>query len=492
MEADGLIAAVRAYADEVLDRCSDRYGKRATPLLVDGLMGNGPEPIRWEGHVLSNPARQQNFARVLVGLSALTGDEAYRERAEAWLGFALTEMRDPASDMQYWGAHNGYDLETATPLMGNHELKCAYPDYRLLHEVDGSATLRFVDGFWHKHVHDWSTLLFNRHGEYEDWDRERRWAETYAGGPLPIIENRLLSFINTGSDLVYAAAMASVLGGEEEPLVWALRLLSRYDDIRHPETGLAGYQFNHRDPCRVRQSFKPPYGQCPGVNETTVLGTGLISTRYGRAAITWMNLYEELGPERGEDFLRMVEIDLAALARHSYDEGDHTFKALLVDGTRLSPEDAMEGVGYCQPAKLQPLPANGLMFLSYARGYRVTGNERLRDIALSLAAGMGWGDLDGDGQPAPRDAFGLVGLLDLAAADGGQHLDQAAAAAGRLVGERPTGLLVTGAGEALIDAPLPLGLLHVAAAQLGRVDQVPVFYAGSCAFDPKVIIARRK
>lgn len=491
MKPEELIAAVRTFADTVLDQCRDRYGDRTTPLLADGLDGGGPEPIRWEGHVLSNPARQQNFARVLVGLSALTGDDAYCARAAEWLGFALTEMRDPASDMQYWGAHNGYDLETTTPLMGNHELKCAYPDYRLLHQVDGSATLRFVDGFWHKHVYDWTTLLFNRHGEYEDWDRNLRWAGEYAGGPLPIVENRLLSFINTGSDLVYAAAMASVLGGEEEPLTWALRLLSRYDDVRHPETGLGGYQFNHRDPCRVRESFKPPYGERQDVNETTVLGTGLISTRYGKAAITWMNLYEELGPERGEDFLEMIEVDLAALARYSYDEGDHAFKALLVDGTRLSPDDAMEGVGYCQPRKLQPLPANGLMFLSYARGYRITGNERLRDIALSLAEGMGWGDLDADGQAAPVEACGLVGLLDLAAAGNDQHLAQAAEAAGRVVGEHPQGFLAQGSGEALIDNPVPLALLHVAAAQLDRSSEVPVFYSGSCAFDPKVIIARR-
>ena len=368
MQADELIAVVRAHADEVLDRCGDRYGDRATPLLVDGLAGTSDDPICWEGNVLSNPARQQNFARLLIGLSALTGDGAYRDRAHECLGFALTEMRDPASDMQYWGAHNGYDLTTTTPLMGNHELKCAYPAYRILHQIDPEATLRFTDGFWHKHVYDWATLLFNRHGEYEDWDRQARWAGEYAGGPVPIVENRLLSFINTGSDLVLAGAMATVLGGEAEPLTWALRLLSRYDDIRHPDTGLGGYQFNHRDPCRVRESFKPPYDENPAVNETTVLGTGLISTRYGRAALTWMNLYEELGPERGEDFLRMVEVDLAALARYSWDEGDHTFRALLVDGTPLSPQNTNEGVGYCPPRKLEPLPANGLMFLSYARG----------------------------------------------------------------------------------------------------------------------------
>ncbi|MFH1568632.1 MAG: hypothetical protein ABIL09_11600 [Gemmatimonadota bacterium] len=493
MRADQLIDAVQAYAEAVLERCRDRYGARPTPLLVDAIDAASGEPERWDGHVLSNPARQQNFARLLVGLAALTGQATFRDRAEEWMGHALTALRDPASDLLYWGGHSSWDLAAAAPLQGNHELKCSYPFYRFLHQVDGAATRRFVDGFWHRHVHDWSTLLFNRHGEYEGWDRARRWAGEYRGGPLPIVENRLLSFINTGSDLVCAAAMASLLGGEEAPLAWARRLLGRYEEIRHPDTGLGGYQFNHREPCRVRQSFRPPLGERQDVNETTVLGTGLIQTRYGRAAVTWMNLYEELGPQRGEDFLRMIEVDLAALARHSYDEGRHVFQPLLVDGTRLSPEDAIDGVGYCQPPKLQPVAASGLMFLSYARAFRITRNPRLREVALSLAEGLGWGDLDRDGVPAPTEACGLVGLLDLASADGSvAMLEQTAAAAGQLVRGCGGDLLAAGEGAAAIDAPLPLALLQVAGALLNKAPAVPMLYANTSAFDPKVVIARRR
>jgi pectate lyase len=491
MKPEKLIDSVRQYADEVLDKCRDRYGCRATPLLIDGLEEGGTKPIRWEAHVLSNPARQQDFARVLEGLSALTGDKTYRSKAEEWLGFALKEMRDPNSDMQIWGGHASYDLESKAPLLGNHELKCVYPHYRLLYQIDPQAVLAFVDGFWHKHIDDWSTLLFNRHGEYEDWDRRQRWAQPYAGGELPIVDNRLLSFINTGSDLVCGAVMASVLGGEEVPLTWALRLLGRYDEIRNPDTKLGGYQFNHRDPCRVRESFKPPFGDREDVNETTVLNSGYIQTRGGRAAITWMNLYEELGSERGRDFLAMVATDLTALADHTYDEADHAFKSCLVDGTRLSPDDAMEGVGYCPPKKLQPLQANGVMFLSYARAFRLTGNNRFREMALSLARGMGWGDLDNGGRPTPEDADGLVGLLDLAAAGEATHLEQAAKGAGRLVRQRRGGLLDASQGEVLIDDPMPLALLHVAAAQLGRPKDVAPYYSHGSPFDPKVIIARR-
>ena len=185
--APRFVEAVTVYADRVFERCADEYGADRSRLLVDGIDLESGEPARWEGAVMSNLACQQNFARTLVGLSALTGERRHRQQAGEWVGQALRMLRDPASDMLYWGGHSSYDLETSAPLKGNHELKCAYPYYEFLHQVDPEATRRLVEGFWHAHVADWSTLLFNRHGEYEEWDRSR-----YQGGKLPIVENRLL------------------------------------------------------------------------------------------------------------------------------------------------------------------------------------------------------------------------------------------------------------------------------------------------------------
>jgi len=62
MQPEELLEAVRAFADMVLNQCRDRYSDRPTPLLVDGLAVGDCEPIRWQGHVLSNPAQQRNFA----------------------------------------------------------------------------------------------------------------------------------------------------------------------------------------------------------------------------------------------------------------------------------------------------------------------------------------------------------------------------------------------------------------------------------------------
>ena len=287
----------------------------------------------------------------------------------------------------------------------------------------------------------------------------RRGVGDFAGGRVPIVENKALSFINTGSDLIYAAAELHRLSGAGEPLQWARHLLSRYEDICHPETGLAGYQFNHREPCRVRASFVEPLGRRQDINEVTVLTSGTIKTRYGRAALTFMNILTALGDEAGAPFRDFVVRDLTALADHSWDEDSYSFSPILYDGTRISPEDAVEGVGYSPPSKLRRVPADGLMFLSYARAYRLTGVERFRQMAASLAAGMGWGDIDdpvdfssdasssGDSSVSPptvdpwahsgqNDACSLLGLLELGDATGDAvYLETATSLGERLLQE---------------------------------------------------------
>lgn len=515
--AEMLIDAVRRHLDLVLERCRDRW--HDTPLLADGLDLATGEPIGWEGHVLSDFACQQNLLRTLDGLAALTGDDRYRQRAEEWAAFALERLHEPESDLLYWGGHTAYDLAAAQPLIGNHELKCVYPYYPLLHRVAPERTARLVAGLWHAHVRDWSTLLFNRHGEYQAWDRSRAWAVApYLGGPLPIVDNTLLSFINTGSDLVYAGGHLAALAGEPASRDWATRLLDRYEQIRHPETGLAGYQFNHREPCRVRASFRPPYRSRPEVNETTVITANVIRTRYGRVAVAFTNLAEVLGPEPGGEYLGLVVRDLVALAEHAWDPAAGAFHSILVDGTRLSPADTVEGAGYCHPQKLERVPACGVLLLAAARAYRLTEDQRLGDLAWAQLAGLGWTaggpgripveveriDLRREertdiGIRADQEAAcALVGLLELWRATGDAPLLRGAE---RLAGElllhgRVGGFFAddpaAGSTVAAVDSAVPLALLQLADALVGGRAALPALYPNQTYFDPKVIVARRQ
>ena len=329
MSDTGFVEAVASHIKQVEKLCV--WPENGIPLLADQLDLQTNEPVRWEGHWLSNLACQQNFLRALDGMGTLTGDADYHRQANEWIGNAFEKLQDPASGLLHWGGHTSYDLQTVKPVLGNHELKSVFLHYSYLYQVDPEATRRFVEAFWHAHIWDWSTLLFNRHGDYVAW--EYKWDAEFNGGDLPIVDNSALSFVNTGSDLILSGAILHAESGDETPLRWAQSLLSRYDQIRHPDTGLAGYQFNHREPCRVRLSFKPPLHTRADLNEVNILTNGVIATRYGRAAVAWLNASEALGEEKGKPFRELVVADLEALAEHAYDESESCFFPVLNDGT---------------------------------------------------------------------------------------------------------------------------------------------------------------
>ena len=507
---NGFINSVVEFAENVMEHCRDRYGSNETPLLVDGIHLKTGEPKKWEEHVLSNLACQQNFLRTLDGLAMLTGESKYHDQARSWISYALDVLQDSESGMLYWGGHTSYCLLEDKPLLGNHELKCVYPYYPFLFKTDSKATALLIQGTWNKHVKDWSNLLFNRHGEYSGWPKATPWDHEYSGGALPIIDNSMLSFINTGSDLVYSAALLANMSGDNKPLLWATRLAQRYDEIRNETTGLGGYQFNHREPCRVRISFKKPMSERPDVNETTVITNGVINTRYGRVAVTWLNLFERLGAADGQVFLDITSKDLTAIGEHAYDFSDHSFTTILSDGTKLSPSNCMEGIGYCSPKKLEKVQANGLMFLAYAKAYRVTKNRFFWQMARSLAQGIGLKRIFDatDEQSAVLESSrlflrhtecsavgqngvcALLGILELYKATEQKEYLALAADFGDQLLQKFSTVLTT--GYTSIDNSLPLALLHTAAAIQGKSVHLPTFYPNSTSFDPKVVIARRK
>ena len=534
MSINDFSESVERYADNVLNGCRDRYGTEHTGLLADFFNSSTREPGRWEEtlesrsgtkkgpiRIPSNLAIQQGFLRTLQALAALKGEQHYRKAAEEWVGCALPLLQDPTSGLLYWGGHSTFDLKKTEPVIGCHEMKCVYPDYSIFYEVDADRTRFLIEAIWERHVHDWSRLLFNRHGAYGGsrlkagtggfWQHYR-----FDGGSVPFVENEYLTFINTGSDLIYAGAMLGSLSGEAAPLEWAQLLLDRYDRIRHPDTGLGGYQFNYLEPCRVRASFKPPLNRDEAINETMVLDCGVIRRRYGAVALTLLNLAEEIGKEKGGEFLRFVHRDLSALARHAYDFSTHCFLPCFNDGRRITPDDCVERAGYLNMVNLTPLPPTGLMFLTFAKGYRLTGDPALKDVALDQARGLGWAvERNGGGYSVDVEALHsiresaeeihdvyrrkneedtaiLMGWLELARADGRRELVEVAAGWGETLMERyfRNGFFydsVSGTHESThtgIDTgrfartgnSLPLALLHLASELEERTEGLPPYY----------------
>src|SRR5690606_21308464 len=127
------------------------------------------------------------------------------------------------------------------------------------------ATTDFVRAFWNAHVRDWSKLEFNRHGSYgmkmgSLWENEFK-------DPEPFFESGVLTFLNTGSDMIYAGTKLHVLNGEQGALRWSGLLAEQYVKARHPKTGLGSFQFTK--PIRRNQ---PPDGPLTGLLTFTSYG----------------------------------------------------------------------------------------------------------------------------------------------------------------------------------------------------------------------------
>ena len=201
--------AVRAFADTVLEHGRDTYGPRQTPLFVDGLQVETLEPVRWkkggQTWVLCNFASQQSLLRTLDGLSALTGDDRYRQAAEDATRYALAHLRS-TNGLIYWGGHMAWDLDQDRAVgeyPDIHEMKNHQAYYPLLWRVDPAATRQVFEAIWGGHVLDWSLLDYNRHAKTEKpapalWDH-------------PFVENTPVPFASVANNLSFTLVTPSLV-----------------------------------------------------------------------------------------------------------------------------------------------------------------------------------------------------------------------------------------------------------------------------------------
>ncbi len=497
-KAERYLQAVRTFADKVLEHGRDDYGPKKTPLFVDGLNVDTLEPPVWkrggQKWVLSNLASQQNLLRTLDGLSAATGEPRYRQAAVDAIAYAFGHLQDRGGLLR-WAGHTCYDAlgDRVVSEAGQHEFKHHYPYYELMWQVNPGATRRLIEGAWAAHVLRWDILDFNRHGRYGRRDLGKLWDHAYRGGKVPF-EGKGLTFMMSGTDFIYAAALLSQFTGDERPLVWAKRLAKRYMDARHPKTGLGASNFSTRPDRRMAKQFPQFQGR---FTEATV--TDLYGARYTYCAICLLRLGETLG-DKGRDFLQWGIEELTACAKHTYDEATHSFWPTLIDGTKLRPADRKKD-GYVKARRFQKRPADGRHFFAYAIACKLSKDELMWRMTRSIGQGLGLGDL-GEAPGKPRairrdttnnDPLVLFGLLELHEASGdAAYLKLAQRVADNALATRVhNGLFVESKDHliARLDAPWPLALLHLRAAMLGLAKKPPTFWNGRgyfhCPFDGK-------
>jgi pectate lyase len=398
------IEAVRSFADTVLEHGRDVYGERKTPLFVDGLHARTLEPVRWKCRgqtwVLSNFASQQPLLRVLDGLMALTGEQKYRQAAEDAARHALQHLRTP-NGLLYWGGHFAWDLEQEKPVgqyADVHELKSHQPYYRLMWRVDAEATRRLMEMIWAAHILDWSLLDYNRHASTSkrlrpQWDHD---FDEDTEVPFPAQGNNL-SFVNVTPPLTHSGVMLALLDKNDKALTWTRRLIYRWQQGRHPKTGLCGGQLSYRKEDRAQDALRHVH---PEINEAKIVASYHQVSRYHHLPLVQMqagvNLMKAGGKcaEIGTEFIQWASDDLKVYLRRCYDPTTGKFIAVMTDGTPIKWQQSH--TGYYVPESFAPREPDGFIAWSYAMAYRLTRDEAHWRMLRRVGTQFGIGDI---GQP---------------------------------------------------------------------------------------------
>jgi len=488
---DYLEAAVR-FADGVLRHGKDTYGEKQTPLLVDGLHVETFEPAIWkkdgETWMLCNFASQQPLMRLLDGLATITKQPAYREAAENAARYALKELCTP-NGLLHWGGHMAWDVAGDKPVGQYnlvHELKGHQPYYALMHRVAPAETRRLQETIWATHVLDWSLLDYNRHANGTKQLRPQ-WQHPFNDQitvPFPA-KGGNLSFVNVTPPLLHTGVMLAVQNDHEDALQWSRRLVHRWRQARHPETGLCGGQLSYREHDRAHDALGHVH---PDINEAKIVASYHQTCRYHTTPLAQMQAGEELlalkgqYAEVGRDFIAGAAEDLAIYARQCYDEAAGHFGATTTDGQRLQWRAAK--TDYYTPESFKPRQADPFLFWAYCSAFRHTGEPVHWKMAREIGEQFGLGDLGA--QPAgPRQVSAetaaddwriIYALLELYEANSDAMILRLATRVGDNLVDRQhrSGLFPNPRREyARTGDEAPLALLHLAATLESRRDELP-------------------
>ena len=368
--------SVVTFYDNILQYGRDGYGKK-TPLFVDGIVVETKTPVAAaNGEVICNFAFQQYLLRGLVGLSSLTGEQKYRRAAYQATDYVLKNMVNAKSGLIYWGNHVYWDLNTDAPRFAphnSHELKQDFPYYEFLYEVNPQATKRFIESFWNTHVDlDDPWMMFGRHAHMEH------------PGPRGKVKPGELAFTLAGADLFYAAGF---LYSKTNDPVWrdkALGLAERFVRLNDPKTGLAPAILDAHEPTFNREAHRLSLGHLGVTVRNLLINYGRRSDSY---ALGQLYLAETLSGDSAARFRQWALQDLVAYAKYCYDEKSRAFyemrrtdtgERITFSQVRVVPTSDY----FSHPMRFQANKGLPLLFLAYARGYKLTSDERLKETAI--------------------------------------------------------------------------------------------------------------
>ena len=228
-------------------------------------------------------------------------------------------------------------------------------------------------------------------------------------GAKPFFVAEGLTFINCGSDLIYAGAMLYSFTGNEKPLQWAKTLAQQYFNARDPVTKLGSFQYSQSrnqagppdDPDNIQYAWQTSGDRAQRqfgheFGDLALEGRFLHKEHdeiYGKNAIIQLQIAEMLG-DAGQEFLSWTHEGLRAFAQYAYNMEESTVKPMWSDGTDLSGYQ-LKRSGYYgeQGTVLLPRRAGSIYLLSFALGYRLTQDPLLWKVARRVAMDHQLGDL---------------------------------------------------------------------------------------------------
>lgn len=396
---------LQEYAQRILEEASCK--ENPSPLLADCIDTSQHAPAKEaDGHVVSNAAHQQNFLRLLCGLSKMLGQPVYKERAEALMQYMMDHPM--AGGLMRWGGHRYLDLVTLTDRGEKqlvHELKNDYPYYELMFETDADKAELYVKAFWNAHVYDFDQFEMGRHSMEKPYGVEGIWERKF-GDPEPFAERKGLSFRNTGNDLMYAAGRLREAKGDEGALLWAGRLHNMYMKCRNAQTKLGPYQFSqamkrmetdddtitlsfYGD--RAKRQLGPEFGEI--ALEANVLLKSQELSIYALNPQVIAACYVH-GTQQEKQMIKQTAENMKAFFHYAYDSQTKGLRPLLADGTDLTGY-VLKRPGYYGPKGrvLEQHPLAGDYLLAYTRMALLTEDPQLWQIVRTWAQDLNLGDL---------------------------------------------------------------------------------------------------
>jgi pectate lyase len=491
-DSEKYLKAVQNFADTVIEKGRDTYGNKHTPLFVDGLHAKSLKPVIWkkdgQSWILSNFASQQPLIRTLDGLSVLTEDPKYRRASIDAIRYALKHLQSP-NGLLYWGGHLAWDLEQERPVgqyAGIHEMKGHQPYYRFMWEIEPQSTRRLMGAIWATHILDWNRLDYNRHANTEK-PAEPKWNHEFSENidvPFPA-KGGNLSFANVTPPLMHSGTMLAVLGQDKDALKWTRRLTYRWQQGKHPQTGLCGGQLSYRKQDRAQDALGHVH---PLINEAKIVASYHQTSRYHHMPLVQMQAGEKLlkaggkYSEVGREFIAWALEDLKIYARRSYNSDKKKFIAMMIHGTPIKWREAKKG--YYIPESFAPRNPDGILLWGYAMAYRLSKDEAHWKMVREIAQSMEIGDIGlstGKKQALNFDTVladwrMIYVLLELYRADGNRKMLRLASriADNLLQLQKETGLFPRpGRDYARTGDEIPLALLHLAAALEDKSDNMP-------------------